>query len=194
MKVAVIQYNAGNVVSVQNALQRLGIDPIVTSDAEAIRQADRVIFPGVGEASSAMRSLRAAGLNTLIPTLQQPFLGICLGLQLLCRHSEESQTHCLGVFDAEVSRIPTGTVSPHMGWNTLEDIADDLLAGITREDYLYFVHSYRVSLCDSTTARTVHGGTFSAALRRDNFWGVQFHPEKSGNPGARILQNFLEMT
>ena len=194
MKVAVIQYNAGNVVSVQNALQRLGIDPIVTADADDIRHAERVIFPGVGEANSAMRSLRASGLDALIPTLKQPFLGICLGLQLLCRRSEESQTNCLGVFDTEASRIPAGTVSPHMGWNTLQGMSDDLFDGITPEDYLYFVHSYRVPLCDHTTARTVHGGAFSSALRRDNFWGVQFHPEKSGHPGARILQNFLEMT
>jgi glutamine amidotransferase len=165
---------------------------VVTCDPEVVRRADRVVFPGVGEARSALQSLQASGLDALLPTLRQPFLGICLGMQLLCRHSEESDTPGLGVFTARVSRFPQATVSPHMGWNTLESTSGALFDGVPAGAWVYFAHGYRAGVCPETAAVSSHGGDFSAALAQDNFWGVQFHPEKSGDVGARVLRNFLE--
>jgi glutamine amidotransferase len=189
--VAVIRYNAGNTLSVQNALARLGVNASVTDDAEVIAGADRVIFPGVGEASTAMRHLRAHGLDRVIVGLRQPFLGICLGMQLLCTHSEENDTAGLGVFGERVRRFPDGGKVPHMGWNALETGDDTLFSSIDPGAFVYFVHGFYADIGDDTIARTHHIVGFSAALRRSNFRGVQFHPEKSASVGARILENFL---
>ncbi|MFA6689520.1 MAG: imidazole glycerol phosphate synthase subunit HisH [Sphaerochaetaceae bacterium] len=192
--VAIVKYNAGNIRSVLCALRRLDVDATVTDDPSALRSADHVIFPGVGEASTAMSYLRAAGLDTVLTDLTQPFLGICLGMQLMCAFSEEHDTPCLGMFDASVRRFPSGTGDkiPHMGWNTISGFDDPLFAGIARESYVYFVHSYYAPLCAGTIATCTYADTsFSCALRKDNFRGVQFHPEKSGPVGERILRNFL---
>ena len=191
MNVAVIKYNAGHTLSVRNALARLGVEATVTDDAEAIALADRVIFPGVGEAASAMQHLRAHGLDDVITGLRQPFLGICLGMQLLCAHSEENDTEGLGVFDARVRRFPTGGKVPHMGWNALEVKDDPLFTGVEDGAFTYFVHGFYADTGTDTIATTTHIVPFSAALRRGNFVGVQFHPEKSAAVGARILENFL---
>jgi len=195
MTVAVIQYNAGNSTSVVNALSRIGIESVVTADPSAIAGADRVILPGVGEASSAMRHLRGNGLDAVIKRLTQPFLGICLGLQLLCRSSEENDTRGLGVFDTEVRRFPAGGKVPHMGWNRVElDTDDPLFAGVDSGGYAYFVHSYFAEpVPGQTIASTRHNVRFSSALRSGNFWGVQFHPEKSAALGQKILENFLSL-
>lgn len=194
MTLAIIDYGAGNVQSVRFAFQRLGIEPIVSNNAEEILAADRVIFPGVGEASSAMRQLRACGLDRVIPVLRQPVLGICLGLQLLCRSTAEGgATTCLGVFPHDVARFPaTGNV-PHTGWNTIEHDASALLHGIASSAWVYFVHSYYAECGACTVATTTYLVPLSAALQRDNFYAVQFHPEKSSAIGARILGNFLEL-
>jgi glutamine amidotransferase len=191
--VAIIKYNGGNIVSVENALRRLAAETTVTDDPSAIERAERVIFPGVGAASTAMRSLRASGLDAVIPGLRQPFLGICLGLQLLCRRSDEGGAQGLGVFDVDVRRFPEGNTIPHMGWNAIDFDDSPLFAGIERNAQVYFVHSYCAELGAYTVARSTHGIVFSAALARDNFWGVQFHPEKSADTGARILENFLRL-
>jgi glutamine amidotransferase len=193
--IAIIDYDTGNLRSVENALGRLGAEYAVTADHEAIRTAERVVLPGVGEASSAMAKLRARGLDELIPTLTQPVLGICIGLQLMCRASEENDTECLGIFDARVRRFvasPTLKV-PHMGWNRIENLQGPLFAGVDKGSYVYYVHSYAPELCPQTIATTDYGGLFSAAVGRDNFFGTQFHPEKSGALGALILKNFLEL-
>lgn len=192
---AVIRYNAGNVLSVMNALSRIGSDAVLTDDPDTIINSDRVIFPGVGEASSAMRYLREKGLDEVIKGLTQPFLGICLGMQLMCSSSEEGDVECLGIFPERVSLFPRGRgfKIPHMGWNTLERTSGPLFRGIQDEEYAYFVHSYYVPSSSSSSALTEYDGiTFSSALSRDNFHGVQFHPEKSGRTGERILRNFLE--
>lgn len=192
MKVAVVRYNAGNTGSVTNALRRLGIEPLVTSDAGELRSADRVIFPGVGEASSAMRSLRANGLDRVLPALKQPVLGICLGMQLLCESSEENSTRCLGIVPAKVRRFePAGLKVPHMGWNTIEGLSGPLFNGVAEGSYVYFVHGYFVEDCAAASARCEYGVTFTAALRMKNFYATQFHSEKSGPVGERILANFL---
>lgn len=191
MDVAIIRYNAGNILSVVNAMNRLGIDPLLTDDPDALRAADRVIFPGVGEARSAMRYLQAHGLDTLIPTLQQPFLGICLGLQLMCHHSEENNTPCLGLFPETVRRFPPEDKVPHIGWNSLENATGPLFEGLPETPYVYFVHSYYAEQGPYTTATTTYIRPFSAAFQKDNFHAVQFHPEKSGDVGATILNNFL---
>lgn len=196
MKVAILKYNAGNVHSVDCALRRLGVTPVVTADREQLRCADRVIFPGVGEAKTTMEYLRATGMDQLIKSLQQPVLGICLGMQLLCRHSEEGDTDCLGIFDVPVKRfVPQQQADkvPHMGWNTLEETGSPLFAGFTREEFAYFVHSFYVPVCECTVAQTNYIQPFSAALHRDNFYATQFHPEKSGAVGEQILTNFLEL-
>jgi glutamine amidotransferase len=193
--IAIIDYDTGNLRSVENALGRLGAEYVVTADHETIRRAERVVLPGVGEASSAMAKLRARRLDTLIPTLTQPVLGICIGLQLMCLASEENDTECMGIFDAHVRRfVPSPTLKvPHMGWNRIEKLQGGLFAGIDEGSSVYYVHSYAPELCRQTIATTDYGGAFSAAIGRDNFFGTQFHPEKSGAIGQQILKNFLEL-
>ncbi len=192
MTVALIKYNAGNVQSVMYALQRLGIEPVYTDDEETLRKADKVIFPGVGEARSTMKYLRATGLDRIIPTLKQPFLGTCIGMQLMCRHSEENDTACLGIFDIDVKRFQSSTHKvPHVGWNTLSGFSDPLLAGIPDQAYVYYVHSYYAELGPYTLAQTDYAQPFSAVLRKDNFYAAQFHAEISGKVGSRMLANFL---
>ncbi|MBK8557435.1 MAG: imidazole glycerol phosphate synthase subunit HisH [Lewinellaceae bacterium] len=189
--IAIIQYNAGNVRSVQNALQRLGCESILTDDPERIKAADKVIFPGVGEASSAMRYLKDKNLDQLIVSLRQPVLGICLGLQLMCEHSEEGDTDCLGIFPTVVKKFPTEDIVPHMGWNNFESTKGPLLQGISIADDVYYVHSYFAATCADTAAVCHYILPFSAVLQKDNFFATQFHPEKSAAVGATILQNFL---
>lgn len=194
MKVAVVKYNAGNIHSVMNALKRVGVEPILTDNADELRRADRVVFPGQGEASHAMSYLRSHGLDQVICSLTQPVLGICIGQQLMCEHSEEGDVDCLGIFPANVSRFRPQCHEqkvPHMGWNQLEDIKDSLLEGLDEGAFAYFVHSFYVPVCDFTIATTQHILPFSAAMRKGNFMATQFHPEKSGSVGERILTNFL---
>jgi glutamine amidotransferase len=193
MKIAIIKYNAGNIHSVRLAIRRLGFESIVTEDPEKIRTADKVIFPGVGEASSAMRYIRQNGIAVLLPELRQPVLGICLGLQLMCRHSEENDISCLGIFDAAVRKFPPRDKVPHMGWNTIRSLDGALFNGIDSNVYVYFVHSYYAELDSQTSARTDYILPFSAALQWRNFYAVQFHPEKSGAVGEQILNNFLQL-
>jgi glutamine amidotransferase len=192
-KIAVVKYNAGNIRSMSCALARLGIDPIVTDDAKILAEADKVIFPGVGEASSAMRYLRKRGLDTVLTSLRQPFLGVCLGLQLMCSHSEEHDTDCLGIFKEDVRLFGRELKVPHMGWNTLTEMSGPLFSGIPDQSYVYFVHSYYVSKGPETVASCDYGLRFSASVSRNNFYGVQFHPEKSGDVGQQILKNFLSL-
>lgn len=195
--IAIVKYNAGNIQSVLFALERLGEEAIWTDDPVVLRQADKVIFPGVGEASSAMRYLQEKQLDEVLRSLQQPVLGICLGLQLFCRHSQENDTACLGIFDVEVRKFEadeTGLKVPHMGWNTLETMHGPLFEGITAaQPYVYFVHSYYAETSPHAIANCRYGPTFSAALQRDNFYAVQFHPEKSGAVGQKILENFIKL-
>lgn len=192
MVVAIVKYNAGNTRSVQYALERLGITPLLTDNAEELQAADRVIFPGVGEAATAMKYLKERNLDTLIPTLRQPVLGICLGLQLLCRHSAERDTKCMGVFDTEVLRFeaaPDRKV-PHMGWNTIQSRLEWLKP--LHDEYFYFVHSYYAPLSEYTAAACQYAGTgFSAALQHRNFYAAQFHPEKSSDAGSKLLEDFI---
>lgn len=193
MSIAVIKYNAGNIHSVVHGLRRIGVEPIVTDDFRVLRAADKVIFPGVGEASSTMTYLRAHQLDQLIRSLTQPVLGICIGLQLMCRHSEEGDVDCLGIFDVDVKRFVSERIQdkvPHMGWNTLQQTQTDLLKDMEAA-YVYYVHSYYASLSSQTIAVTDYLNPFSAALHRDNFYATQFHPEKSGMAGAQVLKNFL---
>lgn len=206
IKVAIVKYNAGNIYSVYCAVKRLGAEAVITDDPEVLRSADRVIFPGVGEARAAMDYLRATGLDKVLLSLTQPVLGICIGMQLLCQHSEEGDVDCLGVFDVPVVRFNPSDASlkvPQMGWNTvtagsedkpLADTGDKLFSGIEPESYFYYVHSYHVPLCQYTIATTDYSGLYSAALHKDNFWAVQFHPEKSGPKGELLLKNFLDLT
>ncbi|MDE6172097.1 imidazole glycerol phosphate synthase subunit HisH [uncultured Bacteroides sp.] len=196
MKVAVIKYNAGNICSVDHALKRLGVEVTITADKEVLRAADKIIFPGVGEAETTMRFLRASGMDTLIKELRQPLLGICLGMQLMCRHSEEGDTDCLGIFDAEVKRFISQKHEdkvPHMGWNTIAATKSALFDGFTKEEFVYFVHSFYVPVNECTAAVTDYIHPFSAALHKDNYYATQFHPEKSGSVGERILHNFLKL-
>jgi len=192
MKVVIIKYNAGNIQSVLYALERLGVHAALTDDPEEIRTADKVIFPGVGEASSAMNYLTDKKLDTLIQSLKQPFLGICLGMQLMCRFSEEGNTPGLGLFDADVKKFPALEKVPQIGWNTIEKLNSYLFKGISEETYFYFVHSYYAELSKHTTAQTTYCLPFSSALEQNNFSGVQFHPEKSGDAGEILLKNFLD--
>lgn len=193
--IAIINYRMGNLRSVENALQRLGADFRVTADADEIRRADRVLLPGVGNAAEAMENLRGAGLVQVIRDLRRPVLGICVGMQVMCRHSEEGDAECIGLFDARVRRFrPTETEKvPHMGWNRIANMETKLFKGLTGGDYVYFVHSYYAGLCPDTIATARHGQLFSAALKYENFYGTQFHPEKSGDVGEQILKNFLEL-
>ena len=200
MKVAIIKYNAGNVQSVLYALQRLGIHAFVTDVHEEIKSADKVIFPGVGNALSAMEYLKSRKLDELICSLQQPVLGICLGLQLLCESSEEGNTQCLGIFKTTVKKFDNNVFQnknlvpvkiPHMGWNTIRNLSSPLMEGLSEESFVYFVHSFYADVCDETIAATEYINPFSAALHKNNFYGVQFHAEKSEATGERILSNFL---
>lgn len=193
MKVAIIRYNAGNIRSVSFALERLGINFAVTDSEEEIRSADKVIFPGVGEASSTMRYLRERKLDEVIRKLEQPTLGICLGMQLMCRHSDENNTSCLGIFDETVQRFsPDHLKVPHMGWNSIENVTG-WLSSAGEGSYYYFVHSYFVPCSVHTTAQTTYGIPFSAALKKNNFYAVQFHPEKSAEAGENLIKAFLEV-
>lgn len=196
MNVAIIKYNAGNIYSVVNAVKRLGITPEVTDSAEDIMKADRVLFPGQGEAKSTMAYLRDHHLDDLIRNLKQPVLGICIGQQLMCRHSEEGNVDCLGIFDTDVKKFQPSRHEdkvPHMGWNTLEDLSGPLFQDLNEKDFVYFVHSYYVPVTPYTTATTNYIVPFSASLQKDNFFATQFHPEKSGSIGERILQNFIDL-
>lgn len=196
MNVAIVKYNAGNVCSVDYALRRLGVEARLTADETELRKADKVIFPGVGEASTTMAYLHAFGLDQVIRSLCQPVLGICLGMQLMCNHSEEGDAQGLGIFDVDVKRFRPQRHEdkiPHMGWNTLSATRGELFAGFDKEEYVYFVHSYYVPLCEGTAAVANYIHPFSAALQKDNFYATQFHPEKSGSVGERILHNFLAL-
>ena len=193
MELVIIKYNAGNVVSVANALMRLGVRARLSDDPEQIRRADKVIFPGVGEASTAMEYLRMRGLDKLIAGLRQPFLGICLGLQLMCDHSEENDTECLGIFSLRVKKFKPVQKVPHMGWNKIRDIKGPLFEGLDDSAFIYFVHSYYAEIGAETVAVSDYIQPFSAALNKDNFYAVQGHPEKSGRTGERILENFLKI-
>ena len=196
MEVAVIKYNAGNVYSVVNALRRLGVEPVLTDDKGRIASADKVVFPGQGEAANAMSYLRRHGLDKVIKNLRQPVLGICIGQQLLCRHSEEGDTDCLGVFDADVFKFKASCHEdkiPAMGWNSLYDLKSPLFKGMPDGEYVYFVHSYYVPVCSFTTAKSDYILPYSAAMQKDNFYATQFHPEKSGSVGEAILRHFLEI-
>lgn len=193
MNTAIVKYNAGNIQSVLFAMERIGAPAMVTDDPELIRKADKVIFPGVGEASTAMQYLTERGLDTLLKSLTQPVLGICLGMQLMCKFSEENNTECLGIFDTQVKRFTVDLKIPQIGWNTIEQTRGPLFDGIQSGAYAYFVHSYYAALCNETAAVTNYGEPFSSALQKNNFYGVQFHPEKSALTGEQILRNFIRI-
>jgi imidazole glycerol-phosphate synthase subunit HisH len=196
MKLAIIKYNAGNIQSVLNALERLGVDAEVTDDAESIRGADKVIFPGVGEASSAMRSLKENNLDAIIKSLRQPVLGICVGMQLLCKHSEENDTDCLGIVSVEVRRFSSSLKLkvPQVGWNNIFELRSPLFKEIPESSYIYNVHSYYAEDSQYTIAKCDYGIEYAAAVQKDNFYGVQFHTEKSAEVGDKIIKNFLDLT
>lgn len=200
MKTVIIKYNAGNVQSVMFALERIGASYLLTDDEAEIRSADKVIFPGVGEASTAMAYLRQRGLDKLIPSLTQPVLGTCVGMQLMCRYSEENDATCMGIFDIDVRRFPANAMLsdtrlkvPHTGWNSIHNLRGPLTGGLPENAYVYFVHSYAADVCEHTTATCDYVRPFSAMLHRDNFYAAQFHAEISGNAGQRILENFLKL-
>ena len=193
MKLVIINYGAGNIKSIQFAFNRLGVDAILSNNPEEILVADKIIFPGVGEASSAMKMLKESGLDTLIPTLKQPVLGICLGMQLMCKSTEEGNTKGLGIFQTDVKRFSTDLKVPQMGWNVIKNLKSPLFSGIKENEYMYLVHSYYAEHCNETIAATDYGLNYASALQHENFYGVQFHPEKSGTEGAKILENFLKL-
>jgi glutamine amidotransferase len=193
MKVVVVKYNAGNIRSVICALERLNVNAIVSDDPMVIRSADKVIFPGVGEATSAMKYLKERGLDEVIKSLKQPVLGICLGLQLMCKHSEEGDTDCLGIFPQEVKLFPPQEKVPQIGWNDIYDLKTSLYEGVKQNTYVYFVHSYYAELGENTIATANYILPYSASLKKDNFYAMQFHPEKSGDIGEQMLANFLKM-
>jgi glutamine amidotransferase len=191
MKIVIINYGVGNIQSIMFAIERLGFKAILSNNPDEIKAADKVIFPGVGEASSAMKMLLESGLETLIPTLKQPVLGICLGMQLMCNKSEEGNTKGLGIFDVDVVKFTSKVKVPQMGWNTIYNLKSDLFKGISENEYMYLVHSFYAPLCAETIATTNYELEYSSALQKDNFYGTQFHPEKSGDVGEQILANFL---
>ena len=196
MEVAIVKYNAGNIYSVVNALKRMGIEPLLTDDPELLKKADRVLFPGQGEAKGAMEYLKARGLDAVIRDLKQPVFGICVGQQLLCKHSEEGDVDCIGIFDAPVVRFRPERHEdkvPCMGWNKLYDTKSPLMEGLGDDPYVYFVHSYYVPVCEETIATADYILPYSASMHKDNFYTCQFHPEKSGTVGDRILKNFLDL-
>ena len=196
-KIAIVKYNAGNIRSVLYAMERIGVEATVTDVPEEIHQADKVIFPGVGEASSAMNYLKARGLDELIRNLKQPVLGICLGMQLMCDYSEENDTQCLGIFSTAVRKFETGPLNlkvPQIGWNQVTGLSDAVFDGIGQQPYCYFVHSYYAALCNETVGETEYSTRFSSALRKGNFYGLQFHPEKSAAAGEQILRNFMQIS
>lgn len=193
MKLVIVKYNAGNIQSVLYALERIGMEAVVTDDHAEIQNADKVIFPGVGEASTAMSYLKERGLDTVIKNLQQPVLGICLGMQLMCTHSEENNTDCLGIFDTKVKKFTGDLKIPQIGWNNVEEVSEPIFRNIVNGSYCYFVHSYYAALCKETAAVTEYGTRFSSALQKNNFYGVQFHPEKSATIGEQILKNFINL-
>ena len=191
--IAIVKYNAGNIRSVQNAINRLGYESQITDDPGELLSAEKVIFPGVGEAGSAMAYLKKCGLDRIIPEIKVPLLGICLGLQLLCRHTEESDTECLGIFDANVKLFPPVDKIPHMGWNDFISLKGELFKNVSKKDDVYYVHSYYAEISSFTTATCEYMVPFSAAMNRGNFYATQFHPEKSAQVGETILRNFLQL-
>ena len=194
MKIVIINYGAGNIQSIKFAIQRLGYEAVLSDNPEEIKAADKVIFPGVGEASSAMTKLKATGLDSLIPTLKQPVLGICLGMQLMCRYCEEGDTQGLGIFDVDVVKFDNSLKVPQIGWNQIEELKSELFKDVSNKEYMYLVHSFYVPINDETIAVTEYGIKYASALQEKNFYGVQFHPEKSSTAGAKILENFLKLS
>jgi glutamine amidotransferase len=193
MKIVIINYGAGNIQSIMFAIERLGYKSVLSNNPNEIKSADKVIFPGVGEASYAMKMLKESGLDTLIPTLKQPVLGICLGMQLMCNSSEEGDTKGLGIFDVDVIKFTSKVKVPQMGWNNIYNLKSGLFSGIAENEFMYLVHSFYAPLCTETIATTNYELEYSSALENDNFYGTQFHPEKSGDVGEKILGNFLEL-
>lgn len=193
MSVIIIDYGAGNIKSIQFAFKRLGVVALLSNNIDEIRAADKIIFPGVGEASSAMKMLQESGLDKVIPTLKQPVLGICLGMQLMCNSSEEGNTKGLSIFDVAIKRFSKAVKVPQMGWNTISNLKSDLFTGIKEKEFMYLVHSFYAENCKESIATTAYGIEYAAALQKDNFYGVQFHPEKSSVAGEQILKNFLEL-
>lgn len=193
MKLIIINYGAGNIKSIQFAFKRLGVDAVLSNNIDEIRAADKVIFPGVGEASTAMKMLRESGLDTVIPTLKQPVLGICLGMQLMCNSSEEGNTTGLGIFNVNVKKFSKAVKVPQMGWNVIYDLKSNLFTGIKEKEFMYLVHSFYAENCEEAIATTDYEIEYASALQKDNFYGVQFHPEKSGIEGQKILENFLTL-
>ncbi len=194
MKIVIINYGAGNIQSIKFAIERLGYIAVLSDDPKEIVAADKVIFPGVGEASSAMTKLRESGLDKLIPTLKQPVLGICLGMQLMCNATEEGNTKGLGIFDVEVKRFDNSVKVPQIGWNQIRNFKTSLFDGVTEESYIYLVHSFYAPISKETICETDYGVNYSSGLQKDNFYGTQFHPEKSSDVGEKILSNFLSST
>ena len=193
MSLIIIDYGAGNIKSIQFAFKRLGVDAILSNNIDEIKTADKVIFPGVGEASSAMKMLQESGLDKIIPTLKQPVLGICLGMQLMCNFSEEGNTKGLGIFDVEIKRFSNAVKVPQMGWNTVFNLKSALFTGVKENEFMYLVHSFYAENCKESIATTTYETSYAAALQKDNFYGVQFHPEKSSVAGEQLLKNFLEL-
>jgi glutamine amidotransferase len=193
MKLVIIDYGAGNIKSIQFAFKRLGVDAILSNNIEEIKAADKVIFPGVGEASTAMKMLQESGLDAVIPTLKQPVLGICLGMQLMCTCSEEGNTVGLGIFNVAVKKFSKAVKVPQMGWNVIYDLKSDLFTGIKEKEFMYLVHSFYAESCNEAIATSDYEIEYASALQKDNFYGVQFHPEKSGVNGSKILENFLNL-
>ena len=193
MKLVIIDYGAGNIKSIQFAFKRLGVDAILSNNIDEIRAADKIIFPGVGEAGSAMKMLEESGLDKVIPTLKQPVLGICLGMQLMCNYSAEGNTKGLGIFNVDVKKFTNAVKVPQMGWNVVYNLKSDLFTGIKEKEFMYLVHSFYAESCDECIATTDYEIEYTSALQKNNFYGVQFHPEKSGVEGARLLQNFLNI-
>jgi len=194
MKIVIINYGAGNIQSIKFAIQRLGYEAVLSNNPEEIKAADKVIFPGVGEASSAMKKLRESGLDTLVPKLKQPVLGICLGMQLMCNYTEEGDTTGLGIFDVDVVKFNGGVKVPQIGWNQIEQLKSPLFEGITEKECIYLVHSYYAPVTENTVATSSYGLSYSTAFHKNNFYGTQFHPEKSSTTGEKILKNFLELS